>query len=179
MSRLTVLDTLGARWRTSALHHRWQSLTAGQRRTLAIGAAVLALAWFLAYVWLPALRERERLLARLPALDSQLELMRKQAAELRALNGAALIAAAPRAPADVAGLQTVFGENARITSEPNRGFRVVIARIPYTGWWDRLEEALARYPLTLASLSLKPVAGNAHEVSVEMVLADRLAGGAR
>ena len=158
------------------LLQRWRRLDLRQQRTLGAGALLLVVAVLFAYLWLPAVRERERLAARLPQLRAQLALMQQQADEIRRLTSTSLIAPAPPTAADTATLQSAFGEGARASTEPNRAFRVVIPRIAYATWWDRLGDVQSRHQLDLLSLSLQALPGNAHEVSVDMLLTDRMRG---
>ncbi len=159
------------------LRQRWHRLDARQQRIISIGAALLLLILLWALVWLPAQRERDRLMARLPQLTAQLAVMQKQADEIRRLNSTSAIVPAPPTVADIATLQAVFGDGARasVDTGAGRGFRIVIPRIAYAQWWDRLGEVQMRHQLQLASLSLQALPGNNREVSIDMQLADRSA----
>jgi len=155
------------------LLQRWHRLELRQQRIFGGGAAVLAFALLLAYVWLPAVRERERLLARLPQLGAQLAQMQNQAEEIRELTRTSALTPAPASAPDVGALQAVFGEGVHVTADANRALRIVIPKITYAAWWDRTVDAQARYRLQIASLSMLSLPGNSHEVSVDMLLADR------
>ena len=56
-------------WLAPALQ-RWHGLEPRQQRLFAGGVALLVVALLFAYLWLPAVRERERLTARLPQLSA-------------------------------------------------------------------------------------------------------------
>ena len=64
---------------------RWRMLDARTQAIVGTGAVLLIVACLYAYVWLPAARERDRLMLRLPQLAAQLALMQTQADEIRAL----------------------------------------------------------------------------------------------
>lgn len=155
---------------------RWHRLEPRQQRIFGGGALLLMVALLFAYVWLPAVRERERLSARLPQLGAQLALMQKQADEIRQLNSTSLIAPAPPVIADIATLQSAFGDGARVSLDAGRAFRIVIPKIAYATWWDRLGDAQSRHQLQIISLSLQSLPGSNREVSVDMLLADRTRG---
>lgn len=152
---------------------RWRMLDARTQAIVGTGAALLIVACLYAYVWLPAARERDRLMLRLPQLAAQLALMQTQADEIRALGGASPIAPAPPLAADAAALQSLFGEGAQASADAGRGFRVVIPKISYAKWWDRLGDVQARHQLQLVSLTLQAVPGGNREVSIDMRLADK------
>lgn len=167
--------SLRTRLATSAapLLQRWHRLDTRQQRLFGGLAAILVLALLLAYVWLPAVRERDRLTARLPQLNTQLALMKQQADEVRQLNSTSAIAPAPPIAADNAALQAAFGEGARISVDSNRAFRVVVPKTSYANWWDRVGDVQTRHQLQIVSLSLQALPGNTREVSVDMLLGDR------
>ena len=155
------------------VRQRWHRLETRQQRIFGSGAVLLVAALLLAYVWLPAVRERERLIARLPQLSAQLALMRKQADEIRQLNSTSLITPAPPAVPDIATLQSSLGDGARVSVDPSRALRIVIPRIAYATWWDRLGDVRSRHQLDIVSLSLTALPGSHREVSIDMLLADR------
>jgi hypothetical protein len=99
--------------------------------------------------------------------------MQKQAAEVRglALQPATVVSTLPAA--DAGALRAIFGESAKISADANRGFRVEIERIDYASWWDKLDDALSRYPLRIVSLSLARESPDSRSVSVDFILADR------
>lgn len=151
---------------------RWDALEPRQQRMIRIGGVLVLLVLAIAWLWLPAAREREQLLARLPQMAAELAQMKQQAGEINRLVNSAAAAPLNRVPADSAQLQALFGSGAKISVEGGRAFRVIIARIAYAAWWDALAEAQARHALRMSALVMKPVAGGNREVSVEMVLAD-------
>lgn len=154
------------------LRQRWHRLETRQQRLLGAGTLLLIFSLLFAFVWLPAVRERDRLLVRLPQLNAELALMQKQADEIRQLNSTSLVTAAPPIVADIATLQAVFGEGVRVSLEPNRAFRIVIPKIAYAAWWDRLGEVQSRHQLQIVSLSLAALPGKNREVSIDMILAE-------
>ncbi len=155
---------------------RWHRLDARQQRVIAGGLLVLVAALVFATVWLPAVRERERLTTRLPQLRAQLALMKTQADEIRQLTSASSIAPVPPVAADIATLQAAFGDGARVNIDASRAFRIVIPRIAYATWWDRLGDVQSRHQLQLVSLTLQALPGGNREVSVDMLLSDRASG---
>ena len=158
---------------------RWHRLDIRQQRIFGGATLLLAVALLFAYVWLPAVRERDRLITRLPQLDTQLTRMKQQAEEIRQLNSTSLIAPAPPAIADIATLQSAFGEGARASVDASRAasraWLIVIPRIAYATWWDRLGDVQSRHQLHIVSLSLQALPGNNRQVAIEMRLADRTA----
>jgi type II secretory pathway component PulM len=156
---------------TPVMQH-WHRLPPRQQRLATAGGTLLVIALLFAYVWLPAVRERDRLEARLPQLRAQLALMQQQAEQIRQLNSTSAIAPAPPTAADIATLQAVFGEGTRVSIDPGRIFRIVIPRIAYSQWWDRIGEVQARHQLQLVALTLQALPGSGREVSVEMAMAE-------
>lgn len=152
---------------------RWHRLELRQQRVIGIGTLLLIVAILFAYIWLPAVRERDRLTARLPQLNAQLALMKTQADEIRQLTSTSLIAPAPAITADIATLQAAFGEGTRVSVDPSRALRVVIPRIAYATWWDRLGDAQSRHQLQINSLTLQALPDGKREVSVDMLMADQ------
>lgn len=177
---MSALDSVRARLAVlfAPASQRWHRLDARRQQMLGAGTLLLIALLLIAYVWLPALRERDRLSARLPQLRAQLAAMRAEADEVRRISSVSAIAPAPAVAADAAALQQAFGEGARVSVDAGRAFRVVIARIAYATWWDRLAEVQARHRLGLVSLTLSALPGTSREVSIDMQLADRPAGGA-
>ena len=155
---------------------RWHRLESRQQRLLGAGGLLLAVALLFAYLWLPAVRERDHLVARLPQLRAQLTLMQRQADEIRRLNSTSLISPPPPTAADIATLQSTFGDGARANVDAGRAFRIVIPKIAYATWWDRLGDVQSRHQLELVALSLQALPGNTREVSVDMLLTDRTHG---
>jgi type II secretory pathway component PulM len=161
------------------LRERWRALPAGQQRVGVVAGILGVMLLAFAFIWLPVMREHDRLVARLPQLQAQLKTMQTQAEVLRRINMSPPTAANAGAALDAAALQAVFGSAARISAAPDRAFRVSLARIPYAQVWDRLGEAMGRHGLQLKTLNLQPNAdaGPAHEVTVDMLLVERSGGG--
>ncbi|NLO78739.1 MAG: type II secretion system protein M [Xanthomonadaceae bacterium] len=77
-----------------SLQQWWHELEARERRTLIIGAVVLAVFFFIQFVWLPAHREADRLaqqLAEQRALLAWMQQMASEAQGLRAAGGSELV----------------------------------------------------------------------------------------
>jgi type II secretory pathway component PulM len=151
----------------------WHRLAPRQQRIFGAVTILFVVAILFAYVWLPAVRERDRLTARLPQLNAQLSLMKKQAEEIRQLTSTSLIAPAPAIIADAATLQAAFGDGARVNPDANRAFRIVIPRIAYAVWWDRLTDVQSRHQLQIVSITLQALPVGNREISVDMVIADQ------
>lgn len=152
---------------------RWHSFKPRQKFAMGWGTGLVIFALLLAYVWLPAVRERDRLTIRIPQLNAQLALMKKQAEEIRQLTSTSLIAPAPPTIANIDTLQSAFGDGARVNLDPSRAFRVVIPRIVYATWWDRLGDVQSRHQLQIISLTLQALPDGRREVSVDMLMADQ------
>ena len=152
------------------LQIRWQGLEARPRRLIVFGSALLVVGLILAFIWLPAVRTRDALTARLPQLQSQLAAMRTQASELAALAKVPVPPMLMRRAADMAALQSIFGPDARIVATQD-GFQVVVPSISYAHWWDKTSEAVSRHALVLKEASLVRADGpTASIVAVEMRL---------
>ena len=152
------------------LQIRWQGLEARPRRLIVFGSALLVVGLILAFIWLPAVRTRDALTARLPQLQSQLAAMRTQASELAALAKVPVPPMLMRRAADVGALQSIFGPDARIVATQD-GFQVVVPSISYAHWWDKTSEAVSRHALVLKEASLVRADGpTASIVAVEMRL---------
>lgn len=151
---------------------RWNMLDARTRRVLGIGGSLLLAGLILAFVWLPNMRARETLAARLPQLDAQLALMQSQAKEVAALAKLPAAPAAARIGVDAAALQSIYGPDAQITAAAS-GYRIVIPVIAYAKWWDKTAELISRHELVLKEATLtrlpKPDTGAA-QVNVDMQL---------
>jgi len=63
----------------------WRQRTPAERRTLALGGAVLAIALLYAFIWHPLSQERQRLQASLPQLRAVAAQLRMQSAEVTLL----------------------------------------------------------------------------------------------
>ncbi len=176
MSALSALDPL-----LLPLRRRWSALPGAQQRIGTIAGVLIAGLVAYAFIWLPVMREHDSLVTRLPQMQAQLQAMQSQANELQRIRALPAIDAKAGTALDSAALQSTFGASARISAAPDRAFRVLIAKIPYAQWWDRLGEAQGRHGLQLKSLTLTPTAdaGPAHEVTVDMLLAERPGAGAR
>ena len=149
---------------------RWNALEPGPRRLVVIGAALLAVGFLVAFVWLPAVRTRDALAVRLPQLEIRLASMRNQAKEVTALANAPAAPVATRIVADVAALQSIFGAGAQIVVADG-GFRIVIPATAYASWWDKTGDALSRHALVLRSASLTRAEGSGVSgVAVDMRL---------
>lgn len=157
----------------SPVLRRWRRLELRQQTMLAGATVAITAACLFAFLWLPAVRERDRLIARLPQLTAKIAVMQQQAEEIRELNAASPIAPAPPIAADAATLQAAFGDGTRVSVDDDRAFRIVIVKIGYAQWWDRLADVQARHQLQMASLAMRAVPGSNREVSVDMVLANR------
>ncbi|MEO8386258.1 MAG: type II secretion system protein GspM [Betaproteobacteria bacterium] len=147
---------------------RWDVLTPQQRSTATFSVVFLLAALTLAFMILPAINARLALQERIPRLESQLSVMRSQAAEIAVLAKQPIAGTAPRDAASVANLQSIFGPTAQITTAAN-GFRVVIPAIEYVSWWDKTGEAIAGHGLVLRETSLGRTSG-ATAVAVDMRL---------
>ena len=139
----------------------WDQLESRTRNVLLVCIATLAVGLIYSYVWLPAARGRVINAERIPALEAKLATMRAQYEEMKRINAvpptASSSAANPaggRTAADLSGLQTIFGANANVAIDDNRAFRISIASTGYLSFLDRLDQALARYRLSVTSLNL-------------------------
>ncbi|MBL8524595.1 MAG: type II secretion system protein M [Betaproteobacteria bacterium] len=171
---MTALSKLSSQLSTAIapLQQRWHGLELRQRRMIAIGGTVVAILLLIAYVWLPLARERQRLITALPQMSAQLAQMKLQAQEISQLNAAGTAVPPARAAADPAQLQALFGEGTKVSLDANRAFRIVVPKIAYAAWWDRVNEAQSRFPLRIATLSVQALPSGNREVSVDMKLAD-------
>ncbi len=167
----------------------WESVAPRSRTVLSVCAAALFIGLVYAYAWLPASRSRAINAERIPILEAKLATMRAETEEIKRLlavppNTAPNTAdkTGGRSAADLSGLQAIFGASAKIAIDNNRAFVVTIPSISYVAFLDRIDQALLRYRLKVASLSITALndaistsAGNtkpaeAALVTVEVVL---------
>jgi type II secretory pathway component PulM len=122
------------------LRLRWNGLQPRQRVVFATGAAVLAVALLIAFVWLPLERYRASLQKRVPELRASLAAMERDAEEVKRMRTlpATLNAPAPRA-LDAAQLRSAF-TGAQVTALDGNRFRVQIAETSYAQWIDELRK---------------------------------------
>ena len=157
---------------------RWARLEARPRALVMIGTALLVAGLILAFIWLPAVRMRDALTARLPQLEAQLDAMRKQAGELAAIAREPMPPMTTRRAADIGSLQSIFGADARISVAQDE-FKIMIPAVSYANWWDKTGEAVSRHALVLKEASLVradgPAAG-ASVISVDMRLGNDVGG---
>jgi type II secretory pathway component PulM len=73
---------------SEALKRLWTERTPSERATLWIASALLAFGLAYAYLWLPVMRERDRLLVRVPELRADVHGMERDLRELEKLRGA-------------------------------------------------------------------------------------------
>ena len=158
--------------------NRWARLEARPRGLVMIGTALLMAGLILAFIWLPAVRMRDALTARLPQLEAHLDVMRKQAGELAALARAPMPPMTTRRAADIGSLQSIFGADARISAAQD-GFQITIPAVSYANWWDKTGEAVSRHALVLKEASLIRADGpatGASVISVDMRLSNDVGG---
>lgn len=157
---------------------RWARLEARARGLVMIGTALLVAGLILAFIWLPAVRMHDALSARLPQLEAQLDVMRRQAGELAALARAPMPPMTTRRAADIGSLQSIFGADARISAAQD-GFQILIPAVSYANWWDKTGEAVSRHGLVLKEASLVRADGSAagaSVISVDMRLGNDVGG---
>lgn len=63
----------------------WRQRSAGERRTLGVGAGAIALLLFIAFAWIPLERQRARLEGELPRLRAAVATLERDADEVRRL----------------------------------------------------------------------------------------------
>lgn len=165
-----TLEHAGKRVRIALapLQARWFALEPMPRWLILIGIALLLIGLIVAYAWLPAARTRAVLQVRIPQLEVQLATMRNQANALSALAGQPMSPTTMRRAADVSGLQTIFGPEARIIPAHD-GFQIIIPATGYASWWEKTGDAISRHALVLKEALLTRADGPASSASVVSV----------
>jgi general secretion pathway protein M len=147
----------------------WGQRAPRERAVIAWAGGVLAVALFVAFVWLPLERERARLSTQLPALRGSIAALERDAAEVKRLRGMA--AAAPSSAAPLASLATNAGglAGARIAVLDERRVRVTGADVSFAALLEWLRNASATHGMRVenARLEALPLAGR---VRAELVL---------
>ena len=125
----------------SAFKGWWASLRARERSLLLVGAAAVAvlLLWLLAIQ--PALKTLARAPSELEALDSQLQVMQRQATESQSLRGAATVSPDQASAALTAATQRL-GEKAKLSVQGERA-TLTLTGVSTDGLRDWLAEARA------------------------------------
>ncbi|HUP29672.1 MAG TPA: type II secretion system protein M [Usitatibacter sp.] len=129
----------------------WRQRSAGERRTLAWGAAIVALLLVVTFAWLPLERTRQRLAAELPALRASIASLERDAAEVDRLRKQP--AAAPLAGTPLASLATNAGglPGAQIAVLDARRVRVTGADMSFGALLEWLRNAQATHGMRVES----------------------------
>ena len=138
----------------NALATAWSRRSASERRTLAWGGALLALALLVAFAWLPLQRTRDRLAAELPALRASIAALERDAAEVARLR--AQPAAAPPAGTPLASLATNAGglPGAQVNVLDARRVRVTGSDVSFSALLEFLRNAQATHGMRVESARL-------------------------
>jgi len=153
----------------SRFSRAWLQRSPRERAAIAWGAAALALAIVVAFVWLPLERARARLTAQLPALRASIATLERDAAEVKRLR--AVPAATAGAATPLASLASSAGglPGAQITVLDDRRVRVTGADVSFAALLEWLRNAAATHGMRVedARLEALPLAGR---VRAELVL---------
>lgn len=153
----------------NALASAWARRSDSERRTLAWGGALLALALLVAFAWLPLQRTRDRLAAELPALRGSIAALERDAAEVERLRRQPV--AAPPAGTPLASLVSNSGglQGAQVSVLDARRVRVSGADVSYGSLLEWLRNAQATHGMRVESARLDalPAAGR---VRAELLL---------
>lgn len=151
------------------LRVQWDGLQPRQRIVFAAGAAVLAVAVLIAFVWLPLERYRASLQKRVPELRASLAAMERDAEEVKRMRAlpATLSAPSPRA-LDAAQLRSAFA-GAQVTALDGNRFRLQIAETGYAQWIDELRKLGTVALVDEATLTVPAGAGKGR-INVDAIL---------
>jgi type II secretory pathway component PulM len=147
----------------------WQERSAGERRVIAVLAAIVAVILVITFVWLPLERARTRLSAELPRLRASIAALQRDAEEvkrLRSMPGVAVANPAPLASlpasAKLPGAQLALVDDKRV--------RLTAADVGFSALLDWLASTQAANGLRVESARIEalPVAGR---VRAEITLA--------
>ncbi len=159
---------------------RWQSFSEPSRRIILAATAVLLIGLFWAFIYQPLQTSRATDTKRIAALQTQLQTMQRQGAEIAALKSVAPVAASRgQILADKNSLDGIFGAAGRVEMTANATFRITTPRIRYADWLDGVDQALARFRLRIVSVDVKRVAGQpagGTDVTAEIIFADAARG---
>ncbi len=157
---------------------RWLSFAPHSRRTIIAAAALLVAGLLWAFVYVPLESSRFANQQRISKLETQHAVMQLEAAELAPLRTIAPVAGSRvQTLADKNSLDTIFGATAKIDLSGNGQFRIVIPRMRYIDWLDRLDQTLARFRLRIVSMELNRI--DSADVAVDLLLADHTRGAAK
>lgn len=132
----------------------WHSRDPRERKILAGGAFLLALALLYAYVWLPISQQRDRLREQLPVMNGQLAQMKTQAREIAQLKASG--EAAPRGSvAEVLNQSAVpagiKGELTQVTPIATDRAQVTLNSIAFDRWLGWVKILQTQYALRIES----------------------------
>ncbi|MGZ5033778.1 MAG: type II secretion system protein GspM [Usitatibacter sp.] len=148
----------------------WSQRSQRERRAIAIGAALVALALFVAFVVLPIERSRERLAQELPRLRASIASLQRDAEEVKRLR--ALPAAASGASSPLASLATNAGglPGASINVIDDKRVRVTGNDVAFGALLEWLGNAQATHGVRVESARLEALPSPGR-VRAELVLA--------
>jgi type II secretory pathway component PulM len=134
----------------------WRSRTDGERKALAIGAALLAVV--LVFVaWLPLERARSRLDAELPRLRASVAQLQKDAAEVKRLRAAVATVASNPAPLATLAQNPLPREliGAQVSVADDKHVRIVAADAGFAALLDWLVSAQSTHALHVESARIE------------------------
>ncbi|MGZ5584393.1 MAG: type II secretion system protein GspM [Usitatibacter sp.] len=148
----------------------WSQRSQRERRAIAIGAALVALALFVAFVVLPIERSRERLAQELPRLRASIASLQRDVEEVKRLR--ALPAAASGASSPLASLATNAGglPGASINVIDDKRVRVTGNDVAFGALLEWLGNAQATHGVRVESARLEALPSPGR-VRAELVLA--------
>ena len=153
----------------------WHQRTPAERRTLALGGTVLAVALLYAFVWHPLSQERQRLLDSLPQLRAAAAQMRLQSAEVARLRSLPQknLGNNLRGALDVAGAGRSVGTPSQIIALDSGRARVEFNAVAFDNWIDWATRLQTEHGVRVESASIAALS-EPGMVSIQAVL-----GGAR
>jgi type II secretory pathway component PulM len=121
---------------TAPLRTRWAALTAQQQRLILWAGALLALALFVAFVWLPLNRAKVSIAQRLPALHAQHAALQRDAEDVKRLKSLPPAAASAQGRVlDINQLRAVF-TGADVAALGSGRYRVMVPDGRFGRWLD-------------------------------------------
>jgi type II secretory pathway component PulM len=156
----------------NALASWWGARASGERRGISVGAAVVGLLLFVAFVWLPLERARTRVATDLPALGASVKEMRAQAEQVKSLRTMPSRASATNVPLAtlVANGTLALGlPDARVSTLDAQRLKLTAADVAWTRLLEWISAAQAVHGLAVdaATIEALPSPGRVH---AELVL---------
>lgn len=136
----------------------WRQRSAGERRTLAIGAGAIALLLFIAFAWIPLERSRARLEREVPQLRAAVAALQRDADEVKRLRAMPAASHADAAPLSTLAAGTGVPPGARLSVLDARRVNLAANDMAFTALVEWLANAAPAQGLRVESAHLEALA---------------------